>query len=270
MFMRTWALSALGILLALLLPIPAQADWLYDWNHLPPGDGGTASDPPEDLLVPPYMTGRDIRAFAQFIWSQYGIDDAFWNTKAALYAVTDRANLFQAFRMDLKGEPNSSNYAPYYVIAIDGLPGEGVSMGGFEGIDRLIVSSWTGSNLGEPLLFKWTGSGFDSGTPFSLISGAGWQYGYWSTSNPPPYAPGTQPGYGYTLEWKLPIGQLGTGPFRIVGATAAGDFGNFTIYDITSGIDLGAASIIPEPSSVVLLGLGALGFLGYLARRRRG
>jgi hypothetical protein len=30
MFMRTWALSALGILLALLLPIPAHADWLYD------------------------------------------------------------------------------------------------------------------------------------------------------------------------------------------------------------------------------------------------
>jgi len=271
MFMRTWALSALGILLALLLPIPAHADWLYDnWEQgtIPPGDWGAISD----ASGPPVLSGRDIRAFAQFLMPPW-IGDSFWDQYSALYAVTDRANLFQAFRMDLKGTPTATggNYAEYYVIAIDGVPGEGITLGGMEGIDRVIVSPWTGSEIGAPLLFKWTGTGFDAGTPFSSIPGAAWQYGYWSTSNPPSPPPGAQPGYGYTLEWKLPIGQLGTGPFTIAGATLSSlDIQTMTIYDQTPGISLGAASIIPEPSSVVLLGLGALGFLGYLARRRRG
>jgi len=256
MSMRTLALCCIGLVSIFLLPASAQADWLYNWSSLPPGDGGATSDPSNDAF--PYSLARDIRSYASFV-PPPPFDDSFWNSYNALYAVTDRAHGFQAFRMDIKGYPDGS--APYYVIAIDGVPGEGVSMGGFSGIDRLIITAYD-SGLSVPMLFKWTGSAFDAGTPFTSIPGAGYQYGEGNVQCPS--------GYGFTFEWKLPIGQLGTGPFTIIGATAAGDFGNFTVYDITSGISLGAASIIPEPSSAALLALGALGFLGYLTRRRRG
>lgn len=267
--MRTLALASVGLLALVLFSPPAQADWLYDnWEQgtLPPSDWGAISDP----TGPPgaAYTARDIRAFAQFLLPPY-IPDSFWDNYSALYAVTDRSNLCQVFRMDLKGEPSSTNYAEWYVLAIDGVPGEGITLGGMPGIDRVIASPWTGSEIGTPILFKWTGSGFDSGTLFSDILGADWQYGYWSTSNPPSPPPGGSAGYGYTLEWKLPIGQLGPGPFTIAGATVSSlDLQTMTIYDQTAGINLGAGSIIPEPSSLALLGLGALGVLGYLLGRR--
>ncbi len=271
MAMRTLALLNVGLLALFALPAPLHADWLYDnWQQgsIPPSDWGTTSDPTGP--PGPAHTARDIRAFAQFLLPPY-IGDSFWDNYAALYAVTDRTNLFQAFRMDLKGEPSSTNYAEWYVIAIDGVPGEGITLGGMPGIDRVIASPWTGTQIGTPILFKWTGSGFDTGTPFDLIPNADWQYGYWSTSNPPTPPLGGEPGYGYTLEWKLPIGQLGPGPFTIAGATVSSlDLQSMTIYDQTAGINLGAGSIIPEPSSMVLLGLGALGVLGYLVRRRKG
>lgn len=272
MYIRTLPLSLTLVLIGLValsgFAQPASADWLYDnWEQgsLPEADWGTTDDSSDTPL-----TGRDIRAFAQFILPGY-IEDTFWNVYPAIYVVTDRGEGFQAFRMDLKGTPTATggNYADWYVIGIDGVPGQGTFIGGFDGIDRLIVSPWTGSAVGTPLLLKWTGTGFDDGTPFTAIPGADWQYGYWSTSNPPPPPPSMNPGYGYTLEWKLPIGELGTGPFTIIGATAGGTLEQFSIYDITDGILLGAGSIIPEPSSVVLLGLGALGFVGYLIRRRK-
>lgn len=42
------------------------------------------------------------------------------------------------------------------------------------------------------------------------------------------------------------------------------------IQDITLELDLGpAATAVPEPASLTLLGLGALGLLGYVWRRRQ-
>jgi len=256
--MRTLALVSVGLLALFILPSYAQADWLYDWYSPPPSDWGPIADPSNDVLVPPYSLVKDIRAYALYPPPP---PDSFWDNYAAFYAVTDRANLFQAFRLDLKGIPGTNGYADYYVVAIDGVPGEGTSLFGQTGIDRLIISPYvSGTGLSVPLLYTWTGSGFDAVTPFSDIPGSAYQYGEGNQQYPD--------GYGYTLEWKLPIGYLGTGPFTIVGATAGGDWPNFTVYDMTSGIALGAASIIPEPSSLALLGLGALGFLGYLLRRR--
>ncbi len=37
----------------------------------------------------------------------------------------------------------------------------------------------------------------------------------------------------------------------------------------SSGMVIGAASVVPEPSSVVMLGIGVLGSFGWLARSRR-
>lgn len=273
MYIRTLPLSLTLVLIGLValsgFAQPASADWLYDnWlqGSLPEADYRAMAD----SSGPPTLTGRDIRAYAQYLYPPH-TEDSFWDTVSALYAVTDRGEGFQAFRMDLKGTPTATggNYAEWYVIGIDGVPGQGISMGGFDGIDRLIVSPWTGSAVGTPLLLKWTGTSFDDGTPFTAIPGAAWQYGYGNTYYPPLFPPPLTPGYGYTLEWKLPIGELGTGPFTIIGATAGGTLEQFTIYDIAGGINLGAGSIIPEPSSVVLLGLGALGFVGYLIRRRK-
>lgn len=256
MSMRTLALVSVGLLALFILPSYAQAEWLYDWLHLPSGDGGATPDPSNDAS--PYTLARDIRAYARFVPPSPD-DDSFWDGYSALYAVTDRTNLFQAFRLDVKGIPDGT--VQYYMVGVDGVPGEGTSLFGQTGIDRLIVSPYvSGTGLSVPLLYTWTGLGFDAGTPFSDIPGSAYQYGEGNQQYPD--------GYGYTLEWKLPIGYLGTGPFTIVGATAGGDWLNFTVYDMTSGIALGAASIIPEPSSLALLGLGALGFLGYLLRRR--
>lgn len=258
--------SAPAVLVLLALCAPARADWLYNWaGGGPSGDFGAVADPSNPTLP----TGRDIRAYAQYLFPP-GVTDMFWDSYAALYGATDRSAGFQAFRMDLKGTPTDANHAEWYVMAVDGLPAQGTTLGGISGIDRIIATPYnTGSGLGEPILFKWTGSAFDAGTPFSSITGAQWQYGFGETYYPPlfPVPPFTA-GYGSTLEWLLPIGELGTGPFTFAGATLS-DLLNPTIYDSTIGASLGAASLIPEPSTVALLGLGGLGLIGYAWRRRR-
>lgn len=254
----SYRVVAAAALLFFALVGSASADWLYPWDSGgPTGDFGATPDGSDAS-----PTARDIRAYARLINPIFGITDSFWDGYSALYGATDRTNGFQAFRMDLKGVPSSGNNAPWYIVGIDGVPGEGTSLGGYSGIDRIIATPFSGSALGTPLLFKWTGSSFDAGTPFTSITGAAWQYGY--GAQPGVYDP---TGYGYTLEWQLPIGQLGTGPFMFAGATVS-DLSNPTIYDITTGVNLGAASLIPEPASVLLMGLGAMGLFGFAWRRR--
>jgi hypothetical protein len=207
---------------------------LYDWTNDPANSVQSVTDPNGDESNGLEPT-RDILKF--------------WYAR-------DAANHY--FRLDLAAKPTTNHGAGAYSIQIDDAVGGGTTgnnsfiASGLSGVDQIVMSFfttpinlWTGDYL-----FDYQGPGNPaSGAALGSLGGA-----FTNTNNG-----------GTTLEWSIPLSELGAGPFAFWAATS--DFNVPLTYDTTLPISAAAHAPASEPASILLLATGAFGLLVVSFRR---
>ena len=162
------------------------------------------------------------------------------------------------FRMDLRETPTAAgnNYSGLYGIYIDALEGEGAGGGdtdylptGLSGIDFILDSHFNNSGTGgwedDHFHYGWNGAGFQIGSVYAAQQ----------TENA-----------GKTAEWQIERSLIGD-EFSFWAATH--DVGSSApTYDFVP--DPNSPGIpVPEPSTLVLLCMGAFGFVLNNRRKRK-
>lgn len=256
----------LVLIAALVLSSPGllKAELLYDWNQSPLAPDGLWGTLPGGAIKNTVDDSQDIRAIDPGLppsW-QYLLD-----TAAAFWYVKDTAHDTHEFRLDLRGAPSMTvgQFAPQYVVLVDSAPG-GASAGqhryiptggiGLTGVDQIIAAEFSQTGgFSSVKIYTWNGLTFDAGVDLMSVGGR-----FDSEEND-----------GKTLQWEVPFGALHTGPFQFSAATmdfqGPGDAG--ITYDLVGTVNMGANSIVPEPTSTSLLALGFGLALGWGWRRRK-
>lgn len=212
-FLTLTAIVATGLLVS-----SAQASWLYDWAGDPSGTVLTLSDASGEVAE----DSRDI----ENIW----------------YA-NDGSNHY--FRMDLRGAPlqAANEHAPEYAIQIDSGAGGGSAVNtnyiadGLIGIDSILIGHYTTSGA-HTVQHRHNYQGDASPLPrvdTVMLAAIGGSFD-------------ADENGGTTLQWAIPVTELGSLPFTIYGATQ--DIDDADTFDTTVGLN------VPEPAMLLTLGLG--------------
>ena len=177
------------------------------------------------------------------------------------------------FKINLAGDPVATDWGKYMV-----------------GIDSVAGGDTAGNGWGRPISMSsgmdyWLGSWVDSGNGMEVRNwnGAAWDL-YAATYNPiPPLAVPTKDSSSVTLTVPLSYLGLGVGDIFLFDVYSSGGGGgdsavdalgnpNPSILDWTDPYDTGnnilTYRVVPEPASVVLVGLAGIAMLGASRRRK--